>query len=322
MAAAMDDLIFSYADADASAVKRRLIRLVEVATGQRKLKRIYLEQRRHPIASESFFQAAVRRLALDVRYDDLALAAVPATGPLVVVANHPYGVLDGIVISWLIEKVRGDFLVLTNAVLLRAPELQDFVLPVDFTPTEDALRTNLKSRALARAHLESGGCVVVFPAGGVSTAPDRLGRRPAVDAPWQPFTSQLVHRAQATVLPICFLGQNSRLFQIASHLSQTLRISLIFREVKNRIGSSLAVAVGTPIPYRDLTALRDRQALADHLRRCTYALQPATPPLHGEAPRPRRLAMERLAARLRRWPGKPASRPAADPAASAQPRPR
>ena len=87
--------------------------------------------------NESFWQAAVRSLALDVRYDPDALAAMPKTGPVVVVANHPYGVLDGIVISWLVSKVRPDFVVLTNAILMRAPEVQGFILPIDFSETEE-----------------------------------------------------------------------------------------------------------------------------------------------------------------------------------------
>ena len=151
------------------------------------------------------------------------------------------GCLDGIVISWLISKVRTDFVVLTNAVLMRAPELQDFILPIDFSETEQAQRTNLASRAAARAQLDRGGVVMVFPAGAVSTAPDKLGLKPAVDWRWQPFASQLIQRSKAVVVPIWFGGQNSRLFQITSHLSYTLRISLIFHEVKSRIGTSLPV---------------------------------------------------------------------------------
>lgn len=294
----MDDLIFSYADPASSLAKRKLIRLVELATGQRQLKKIYLDHLRFPVSSESFFCSAVRRLGLTIEFEQSALAAIPATGPLVVVANHPYGVLDGIVISWLIEKIRRDFLVLTNAVLLRAPELQSFVLPVDFSPTDEALQTNLRSRAAARDHLEKGGCVVVFPAGGVSTAPDRLGRKPAIDAPWQPFTAQLVQRAKATVVPICFSGQNSRLFQMASHVSPTLRISLIFREVKNRIGTTMSVVVGRAIPYAELAPIKDRQALSDHLRHRTYALGADHRP-DGVAPN-RRLGAKSLAARFRR----------------------
>src|SRR5271170_5638875 len=132
----MDKYLFSYATAEDPPVKRGLIRLVERATGQPKLKRMYIDNQRNPRPNESFWQAAVRKLALDVRYDAVALARIPKTGPVVVVANHPYGVLDGIVISWLVEKVRRDFLVLTNAVLMRAPEVCDFVLPIDFSETD------------------------------------------------------------------------------------------------------------------------------------------------------------------------------------------
>ena len=268
----MHDLMFSYADASTPRLKRRLIHLVERISGQPRLKALYLENQRNPRASESFWAAAVRHLALDVRFDQTALANIPTSGPLVVVANHPYGVLDGLTISWLIEKARKDFLVLTNAVLLRLPETSGFLLPVDFGGTPEALETNLKSRAAARAHLDKGGAVVVFPAGGVSTAPDKLGRRPATDAPWQPFAAQLIQRSRATVVPLFFGGQNSRLFQIASHISLTLRLSLIFHEVRKRIGTMLPVAVGAPIPYAEIAHLKDRQALLDELRARTYGL--------------------------------------------------
>ena len=275
----MSDPNFSYADDAMPAVKRGLIRLVEAATGQRHLRRLYLDNRRHGIEGESFFAAAVRSLRLDVRYDPAALAAVPRAGPVVVVANHPYGVLDGIVISWLVGQVRSDFLVLTNAVLLRAPEIAAHALPIDFGPTGEATRNNLASRAAARRHLDAGGCVVVFPAGGISTAPDWLGRERATDAPWQPFTAQLVQRSRATVVPVCFEGQNSRLFQVASHVSPVLRLSLIFREVRSRIGTAMLVAVGSPVPFAALPSYPDRQALADHLRSLTYGLAPGFPQL-------------------------------------------
>jgi putative hemolysin len=273
----MDKYLFSYASASDPPLKRSIIRLVEKATGQPKLKRMYTHNQRFPRSEESFWQAAVRSLALDVRYDQDALAAIPKTGAVVVVANHPYGVLDGIVISWLVSKVRSDFVVLTHAVLMRAPEVQGFILPVDFSETEEAQRTNLTTRAAARAQLEGGGVVVVFPAGAVSTAPDRLGRKPAVDGRWQPFVSQLIQRSKADIVPIWFGGQNSRLFQIASHLSYTLRISLIFHEVRSRIGTSLPVAIGAPIPFAAIAGVKDRQALADDLRGRVYAMAKLAP---------------------------------------------
>jgi putative hemolysin len=238
---------------------------------------MYVHNQRFPRLGETFWQAAVRSLELDVRYDAHALAAVPKTGPVVFVANHPYGVLDGIVMAWLVSKVRSDFVVLTHIVLTRAPEAAPFILPVDFSGAKEAEQTNLASRAAARAQLARGGAVVVFPAGAISTTPDKFGLKPAVDGRWQPFVSQLVQRSRATVVPIWFGGQNSRLFQIASHVSQTLRLSLIFHEVKARIGATLPVGIGTPIPFASIAAIRDRQALADELRARVYALQRLAP---------------------------------------------
>jgi putative hemolysin len=129
--------------------------------------------------------------------------------------------------------------------------------------------------------------VVVFPAGAISTTPDKFGSGPAVDGRWQPFVSQF-QRSKATVVPIWFGGQNSRLFQIASHVSLTLRLSLIFHEVKTRIGTALPVAIGAPISFASLAAIKDRQALADDLRERVYALArlaPATSKKHNAAER-------------------------------------
>ena len=241
-------------------------------SASRGLKRLYLDMLTHPVAGEGFFTAVVRVLRLDIRYDRTQLAKIPRSGPLVVVANHAFGALDGIALSRLVEDVRGDFLTLTHSVLLRVPELRSAMLPVDFSGTPEATRTNLRTRAEARKHLAAGGALIVFPSGTVATSPDRLGLRPAVEVPWQPFTSQLIQRSRANVVPVFFPGQNSWLFQVASHVSPTLRMVLLFREVKNRIGTTLPVVIGDPIPYSALAQITGRQALADHLRTLTYAL--------------------------------------------------
>jgi putative hemolysin len=281
----MDKYLFSYAAASDPPLKRVLIRLIEKATGQPKLKRMYVHNQRFPSPGETFFDAAVRSLELDIRHDARALAALPKTGPVVFVANHPYGVLDGIVMAWLVTKARPDFLLLTHVVLARAPEAAGLILPIDFSGAAEAERVNLASRAKARAHLASGGALVVFPAGAISTAPDPLGLKPAVDGRWQPFVAQLIQRSKATVVPIWFGGQNSRLFQIASHLSQTLRLSLIFHEVRARIGATLPVVIGAPIPFAAFAEVRDRQALADELRARVYALARLAPAV-GKPRRP------------------------------------
>ena len=193
----MDESAFTYADPADPLLKRLAIAALEVATGRNRIKRLYLQHQATGWAGASFFDVAIKALSLDLRYDADRLAALPKEGPLVVVSNHPFGVLDGIVMCALMRRARPDFLVLTNAVLLRAPEMRAHMLPIDFTETMEAQRANVASRTKALKHLQNGGCVVIFPAGAVSTSPDRLGRRPAVDPPWTPYVARLVQSAQA-----------------------------------------------------------------------------------------------------------------------------
>jgi putative hemolysin len=268
----VDDIeSFSYAEPDDPRLKRGVIRLIERLSGQPYLVWLYRDYQRRDAARESFWDAAVKRLELKLVYDETRLAAWPRTGPLVVVANHPFGVLDGVVMCHLVAKVRPDFRVLTNSVLYRADEIKPWLLPIDFAETKEALKTNLASRATAKAHLMAGGCLVIFPAGGVSTTP-RIWDKVAVDAEWKTFAARMIVQAKAGVAPVFFAGQNSSLFQIASHFSLTLRLSLLFKEVHDRIGSEVRVKIGEVLPYEALAALTDRQALMQHLRQLTYAL--------------------------------------------------
>lgn len=262
---------FSYAAPDDGWAKRVAIRAIERATGQPKLHRMYLDYREHFAARESLWDAAVRYLNLDLQYDPAALDALPSTGPLVVVCNHPFGVADGLVIGHLISKVRQDFLILTNSVLYRAEEARPFLLPVDFAETQSALQTNIVSRRRARDHIKAGGCLVIFPGGGVSTAPKPFAKQ-AVDPEWKTFTANLIEFGRADVVPIYFEGQNSRLFQVASHLSLTLRLSLLFKEVNDRIGKPMHIKIGAPISSATLSALGDRRKMMEFLRQQTYAL--------------------------------------------------
>ena len=264
-------LLFSYASANDPALRRIAIRTIERLTGQPRLKRMYLANQRHPRVGETFWDAAVRQLELQVDYDETCLRAIPAAGPVVVVVNHPFGVLDGIVISHLVGKVRPDFKVLTHSVLCRVAELQPYLLPIDFAETPAATATNLRSRAETLSWLCNGGMLVVFPGGAVSTSQHLFARR-AVDPEWKLFTAKAITRAQATVVPIFFEGQNSRLFQVASHISLTLRLSLLLNELRNKIGSVVAVRIGAPVAYAELRHIADRMALADHIRRAIYEL--------------------------------------------------
>ena len=121
--------------------------------------------------------------------------------------------------------------------------------------------------------LEEGGAIIIYPGGGVSTAPHVFGR--ATDLPWKRFVGRLITTTHATVVPIFFEGQASWVFHLVSRFSETLRQAMLMREVAARIGAEITAHIGAPIPFSDLTSWTDRQALLDYLRSTVYGLDPA-----------------------------------------------
>ncbi|MEQ9506702.1 MAG: lysophospholipid acyltransferase family protein [Hyphomonas sp.] len=269
----------SYAAYFEDPLKRRLVKAVERFSGQPKIKQLYDHYRADLSRDVPFFEAAIRLLDLDVQFSASKHALIPKDGPLVIVANHPFGVLDGLIISWLIGLRRTDFKVLTNSVLDGVPEARPFLLSVDFAGTRSAVEANVAMRKAALAHVKGGGCIVVFPSGGVATTPRPFDPL-AVDDEWKPFTAKLITQSRAHVTPVFFDGQNSRLFQIASHLSLELRLALVFREVRRRMGKTLRVEIGETLTPEMLDAAGKRRGLMEFLREQTYALAP-----DGKAPR-------------------------------------
>lgn len=260
----------TYASPGDPLAKRVLIRSIETLTGQRQLARIYdnlltAQDQRH------FWSAALRELKVEADYDDAQLAKAPATGPVILIANHPYGVLDGLIICHLAAQIRPDFKILINNALCREPRIERFMLPIDFSETEAAAQLNIETKRRALATLQAGNAVIIFPAGGIATTVHGpFGH--AVDLEWKLFVTKLIQMTEATVIPIYFHGQNSRIFQLASHLSLTLRLALIIHEVNRKRGETIHVSIGDPIPYQELAPIRKRKELLYHLREVTYGL--------------------------------------------------
>ena len=137
---------------------------------------------------------------------------------------------------------------------------------------------------------------MIFPAGGIATTKGPLGK--ATDPEWKLFAAKLIHMSKATVVPIYFHGQNSRIFQIVSQFSLTLRLSLIIHEVKNKIGKTIRVTIGNPIPYQELAQIKGRRQLTHYLREVTYGLperRSLRSSLNSHFPNERRLQLKRVA---------------------------
>lgn len=271
----MADQFLSYADKHDHFLKRALIHALEQASGVSLLRQIYQSATEGRQDGESFWQGCLRGLKLNLVMDPKQLALIPATGPLVVVANHPYGILDGIVLNHIVNQVRGDTKILLNSALTKIPALAPVSLPVDFAGTDEARATNRQTRARAMQHVQDGGALLIFPGGGVATSQTCFG--PAVDFPWRPFTAEVIHQAQAAVVPIFFEGQNSRLFQIVSQFSQNARLGLLFREVIRRMGTDFEAQIGSPIAYPDLLAYKDSENLIRELQARTMSLAKGAP---------------------------------------------
>ncbi len=264
---------FTYSHEGQSAFRRGVIRLIERLGGQPELLGLYLDWAANPDPRETVFEAAIRLLRLDLRISgEHHLDSLPPQGGIVLVANHPYGIVDGLTLGWLGMTLRDSVQIVTNSLLCRVPALNPHLLPIDFSGTAEARRTSGESRRRAIQRLDDGGAVAIFPGGGVATANRPMAGR-AVDSDWHPFLGRLATHPGVTVLPVHFGGQNSRLFQIASHLSYPARVALIFHETRRMIGRPLQITIGAPIPSEDLRRA-GRSVAAAHLRALTMRLDP------------------------------------------------
>lgn len=272
----------SYAHAAESRSGRMMIRLMENATGRLGLisraKGYDIELAR----GRDFWSVMAERYGLTLEVVAGSLQNIPLEGPVVLIANHPYGILDGLMMGHILHQARGDFRILAHQVFRKAEDLSRVILPVDFAETKEALRTNLETRKTALDYLGQGGAIGIFPGGTVSTAAKPFSR--PMDPSWRGFTARMLAKSDAVVVPVYFDGHTSRLFQIASHLHCTLRMGLLIKEFRKRVGTPVRVVVGEPIGRDVLDPLsRDARAMMAYLRRATYALspEPLDPALQG-----------------------------------------
>jgi len=263
----------SYAHAAQSRSGRALIRLMENSTGRLRLMQRARGYEDDVQAGRGFFDVMAARYGLSLEVVAGSLDLIPRTGAVIFIANHPYGILDGLMLGQMMSRTRGDFKILAHSVFNRAPDLTNHLLPISFDGDKAALMSNLTTRRKALSYLAGGGAIGVFPGGTVSTA-SRPFSRP-MDPGWRSFTARMIARSRASVVPVFFEGHTSRTFQIASHLHQTLRVGLLIKEFRNRVDTPVRVAIGAPLGRDVLDPLAgDAKAMMDFLRKATYELSP------------------------------------------------
>ncbi len=257
----------TYATREHRPFKRAVIRAMEQLTGRPWLGRRY-DRALAEGDPTGFFARVLDALDISLDVPEEHLERIPAEGSVLVIANHPFGVVDGLALCSLVARRRSDFRILLHMGLALEPRLENWMLPVDMSRDDQAARINRQTVKLALRTLRESGAILLFPAGGISTAV-RLGGE-VTDLDWHPLVAKLYRSTRVTVVPVHFGGTNSRLFHTVSQYSPTLRASVLLREMRRMRGQTLRVRVGRPLPWAEELLAQSDAEIIERLRSAVY----------------------------------------------------
>lgn len=218
-----------------------------------------------------FLNEALATLGVQVDVSPADLARIPAAGPVLVVANHPFGGLEGIALAALLRRVRPDVKLMANYLLQAVPEMRQHLIAVDPFGRADSAKRNIGPLKEAVRWMRGGGLLGIFPAGEVSSLD--LRKRAVTDPAWNPAAARMARMAKATVLPVYFHGDNGPLFNLLGLLHPRMRTVLLPRQLLNKQNTTLRMAVGSPIPASRLDRFENEEQLTAYLRLRTYILR-------------------------------------------------
>lgn len=242
-------------------------RLVESILGLSGLAQKY-DARPASASAEQFLDYTLQALDTRVSLQGQSLQeVVPDSGPTIVVANHPFGGIEGVALTRALLAVRPDTRVLTNEMLSSIPELAPIFYGVDVLGSKAAHRNTAGVKAAAN-HLANEGLLLVFPAGQVSAS--SWSSLDVQDRRWNPMIGRLVQRYQATCVPVYVHGKNPLYFQLAGLIHRRLRTVLLPRQLANKSGQAITMSVGHAMSARELMKLPDATAITNTLRMATY----------------------------------------------------
>lgn len=263
----------SYAQSAKNSLGEIFIKFLENTTGRLALLKRVQSLDVNFSASKNFWQSIINGYGVKIDVLRGNLQNIPTDGPVIVVANHPYGILDGLAMGAVLAESGTNFKILANDIFQKVQYIRDTILPISFKNNREGVALNLKTRKNALDHLKGGGAIGIFPGGTVSTG-SRLFSQP-VDPEWKSFTAKMILKSNALVVPIFFDGQTSKLFQFASWLHPIFRAGLLVREFKLRTDTSVKIVIGRPISRDRMEVYKDNsKEMMDFLRRETYKLSP------------------------------------------------
>ncbi|MCW8332493.1 lysophospholipid acyltransferase family protein [Vibrio paucivorans] len=248
--------------------------IAEWATGLSKLEKLYA-QRPLECDTNTFLRYTLDVLGIDYTIEQGSLNSVSAEGATLVVANHPLGCVEGVILAELLLMIRSDVQILANHYLKTVPELDELFIGVDVFEGSKAARANMKALRAANKHLESGGLLLVFPAGEVSHLVDKPTQKQQLeDKEWSRSIASFVRKHKAVSVPVFIDGHNSKRFYMAGKVHPLLRTMMLGRELLNKHSLPIKISIGEPVKYKEVANLTDQQVV-NYLRLNTYLLHRA-----------------------------------------------
>ena len=262
----VNDLLFTSLP---SVVQRPLVALTERMLGLSTLAHGY-EQLPDGLSSLAFANATLNHLNVQPQIVSGDMHTIPQTGATVVVANHPFGGIEGVILVRMLQQIRPDVRIMANGLLQRIPAFSETFIGVNPYGHKRARKENIKPLREALRWLKNDGLLVVFPAGDVSRLRPFEGK--IKDGKWDATIARMVRRSGADVVPVYFSGRNSILFHTLGLFHPLLRSLLLARELGNKQNRRIAMHIGTPIANRKLSSLATDDEVARYLRLHTYLL--------------------------------------------------
>ena len=211
---------------------------------------------------------------LNVTYDvseaDLARVMIPK-GPVIVVANHPFGGIETAILASILRSMRCDVKFMANYLLSAIPEIRDLLITVNPFPGKTSVRDNIRPIRESIQWVKDGGMLVVFPAGAVSHFDARKGA--ITDPAWSPSVARIIRRTGAPVLPVFFQGTNSAAFHLAGMVHPLLRTAMLPKELFNKDRKEIQVRIGELVPAEKLQTFEQDDDMTEYLRLRTYILE-------------------------------------------------
>ena len=241
--------------------------LIESIFKFEKIRKIYKDNYNDPDFNINFWAKALK--ILNINYEVDGKVNIPSSGPCLIICNHPFGIVDGLIISALVAEVREDYKILINEELAEVNHIKKYLFPLSFKKTKGAKISNINSKNKAIKHLKNNGLLITFPSGEVATSKFIFDK--AKEREWKPLVASIYKKSPCEITPVFFSGQNSLFFQFVGFINNNLRRILFVQELLNKKNKTINLTIGKS--FKIMEFIKDNNFyLAERMRKKVLSL--------------------------------------------------